>query len=249
MKNFIITLLAYQLIFIFISCDKSSTGSNSKKELKPNQIIQLSIKEPSGLTYSSENKTLFTVRDGNSGKIYELTTGGRVLRKIQTGSIDLEGITLNATRDTILVVEEKSRAIARYTLTGTLIDKIQVPLNPSEPNGLEGIAIHPITKHIFVVNEKKPRLLLELTAKGHLVATHSIDYADDLSGLCFDTNSNNLLLVSHESQSLFTIDLTGKMLSSWKIPVEKAEGVVRGQNGLLYIVCDRTSQLYIFELN
>lgn len=115
-------------------------------------------------------------------------------------------------------------------------------------NGLEGIAIHPTTKHIFIVNEKQPRILLELTPTGKFVSSNVINFADDLSGLCFMPGTNRLLLVSHESHSLFEIDLSGKMLRSWKLPVEKAEGVAIDQNGLVYIVCDKTGKLFIFEL-
>jgi hypothetical protein len=41
---------------------------------------------------------------------------------------------------------------------------------------------------------------------------------------------------------------SGTLLRSWKIPVEKSERVAVDQSGLVYIICDRASQLFIFDL-
>jgi uncharacterized protein YjiK len=233
----------------FISCEKSGTGSNQNNDLKPKMIIQLSIPEPSGLTYNNTTGNLYTVTDGDFGKIYETTTSGKLVRTIYTSCKDMEGIAINSSNDTLFIVEEEKCNIVKYTLQGQLTGKILVPVTREGQNGLEGIAIHPTMKHIFIVNEKRPRILLELTPTGKVVTLTKISFADDLSGLCFVPGTDHLLLVSHESHSLFEIDLSGKMLRSWKIPVEQAEGVAIDQNGQVYIVCDKTSQLYIFDLN
>jgi len=237
------------IVACLLQCDRSTTNSEAGDKLTPELVILLDLSEPSGLAYNPATGTLFTVRDGKSGKIYELTTAGKVVRTIKTSSQDIEAITINIRHDTLLVAEEQNRTIAKYTLAGHLAGKIAVPISATGSNGLEGIAIHPRTGHIFVVNEKHPRLLMEMTPSGRQVAAHHIGYAKDLSGLCFNEQTNHLMLLSHESRMLFEIDLSGNKVSSWKLPVEKAEGVAMDEAGRVYIVCDKTSKLYIFELN
>ena len=232
----------------FIGCNNSNPGSIQGKPLEPANIYQLSVNEPSGLTYNSTTGNLYTVEDGNKGQIYEISTTGVLLRTINVDGDDMEGITINSTNDTLFVVEEGNRAVVKYTLDGRNSGRFTVFVSGASTNGLEGIAINPTTKHIFVLHEKDPRELIELTATGSKIRTIDISFADDLSGLCFSLSADKLLFVSDESKSLYEIDLDGKLLRYWEIPVEKLEGVAMDQNGLVYIVAESESKLYIFDL-
>ncbi len=56
-----------------------------------------------------------------------------------------------------------------------------------KPNkGLEGITYNPQNNSFFVVNEKKPGLLLEIDSKGKTINKNELKFASDYSGLFFN---------------------------------------------------------------
>ena len=65
----------------------------SMQNLFAKEKVIAKIPEASGIVYSQKSDTLFVVND--EGKIYEITTNGKLVKKLNIGKYDFEGITID----------------------------------------------------------------------------------------------------------------------------------------------------------
>lgn len=222
--------------------------------LNPSASYVIPVNEPSGAVYNETNHTLYTHSDGQNSTIYQMTIHGVVLDSFIVYGNDFEGITINAGQDTLYLVEEATSRIEKYILTGNFTGAFQVNVNPGldNNNGLEGITIDPATGHIFVVKEKDPVLLVELSQAGNELSRDTLDFLSsyDASGITVHPQWNNLFILSHEGHAIYETTKNGKLLRSWSIPVEKAEGITFNTTlDTIYIVDDLNNTLYVFPFH
>ncbi|MHC4883792.1 MAG: SdiA-regulated domain-containing protein [Planctomycetota bacterium] len=138
--------------------------------------------------------------------------------------------------------------------------------------GLEGIAWDGKRQCLFVVKEGDPCLLIELAADLASILSHrelgaesgfvdeaGDDAALDLSGLCYDPRRERLWVLSHQLSRVFLYNVEANRAEvSFPLtytkggkekPIKQAEGVALSPDGeSLYIVCDRKTCLYRFEI-
>jgi hypothetical protein len=144
------------------------------------------IPEPSGLAFNRKNNTLMVVSDAKSD-IFEIDFSGSIKNKIATTSTDLEGVAITQNGDTLYVVEERNQRVVSYAKNGQRLNSISVRVATSDNSALEGIAIDN-RRHLFVLNEKSPRLLLEFVGSAE-VSRKEITAVKDLSGICYDESN------------------------------------------------------------
>jgi uncharacterized protein YjiK len=114
-------------------------------------------------------------------------------------------------------------------------------------SGLEGITSGPVTGHFYVVQEKDPARLVEVDAAGRIVAMRGVDYLLDLSGIDYDSVTDQLLIVSDQSAKIAWTNRAGDLVSSRSIAVTKAEGVALDRaRGRIYVVSDDEQKFYEF---
>ncbi len=208
----------------------------------------VTLGEPSGLTYDPKTDTLWAVSDGGDG-IYQIDKQGKVLKKLDTPSHDLEGIAYNPNTDTFLLAEERNREIVEINRQGKVLRTIKVPVKWRFwhiNHGIEGVSYDPETGHIFVVNEKSPRAVMELDESGKITKSFDVDEADDLSGIFWDGTSGKLLVLSHESKRVMEFTPDGELTGLFQIDVPQAEGITRDANGNIYIICETSRMLYVY---
>jgi len=241
-----------KLFFIFgillsgIACQDSET---SEPALKLLSSYDLDVPEPSGLSFTAGNVALYTVSD-ETGNYYKITLQGKLLGKTSCNGIDLEGITYDETTETLWLIEEGARALVNVDLQGNVLKRktLDIPAYSSN-NGLEGITLNTDNGHIFCLNEKNPSLLLELDENLTIINEYNLGFANDYSGIFYDSLEKVLWIVSDESSSVNKCDLTGKLIETYHIGVNQAEGiVVDSKNAKLYVVSDSAEKLYVFEL-
>jgi len=157
MKN-IITISLLSLLVV-TSCKKDTVKIDKK--------TKLSIAEPSGLCFDINSNNLWTVSD-DSGDVYKIDPTGKVIETIDFNGDDLEGVAIDPTGDYLYVVEEViekiGRRIVKIDMTGKVILSKVIDVPNNESDGLEGITINPKNGNVYVVNEKSPGVLIELTA-------------------------------------------------------------------------------------
>jgi uncharacterized protein YjiK len=77
-----------------------------------------------------------------------------------------------------------------------------------------------------------------------------ISTALDYSGMDYNELENELWIVSDEDKKMFRYDLSGAVLDSYPINVDKAEGIAYDSfNNLIYIVSDSADSLFVYRLN
>ncbi|MFQ5957159.1 MAG: SdiA-regulated domain-containing protein [Candidatus Brocadiales bacterium] len=213
------------------------------------ETYTVGAREPSGLAYDPTDDTLWVVEDRGGG-IYKIQKRGEdILGAIVFTSEDLEGIAYNPSSKTFFLAEERKRFILEIDKKGTLLKTIDVPIEYDKTdvnNGFEGVTFDPASKHLFVVNEKNPVAVLEVTHDAEIVNSFEVD-VKDLSGICLDNRTGNLLVISHESQMVMEFTKDGKLVSSFMLDVSKPEGIAIDNDGLLYIICEETQHLYVYQ--
>ncbi len=216
----------------------------------PVQKVDLALREPSGLVYNAQTGNLFTHNDDNNANIFEISNTGVVVDSLIVNGNDFEGITINASYDTLYIVEETAFKIAKYLLDGTRVGEIDVSHDPALTDGLEGIVIDPDNGHIFVLQEKNPSQLIELSPNGSELNRVTLNFSDDVSGITIHPVWKTLFIVSDQGYSLNEVSKTGQHLRSWQIPLDQVEGVTFGADEhTIYMVADRGNKFYEFAFN
>lgn len=235
-----IRILLLCFINLFISCN---IGGAPKDTLSIYDSYKLKISEPSGITYF--NNYLYIVSDTN-GIIYRTDLKGTIVEEIKTGFKDLEGVAVDNSGELFVVSETKRILVSIEKLYETR-KKFNVKGTQKLKNsGLEGLSFNPKNNTFYVVNEKAPKQILNISKKGKVLSTVEINFVKDLSGISIDDSGDSLWLLSDESQKIVNISKKGKLLRSYKIPVKKAEGIVVVKNKI-YVVSDSQKKLYVFK--
>ena len=191
------------------------------------------LTEPSGLALSPERHSLWTVSD-DTKKIFKLSLRGK-LEKEHSFKIDekgLEGITLDPTTDTLLVVKEESneiltvslpseKVVSRDSLPGMAgFSEIERHFSAGGANkGLEGITFNQSTGTFFLLKEGEPGLMIEVSKDlGSILGAQVLDAtkgfvdddvdgaAIDFSGIQYDATRSQFWIVSDKAKRLFLYD-------------------------------------------
>jgi len=241
---------AYLAIFYCISLMASSCHEKkeeSEKNLSFSIAEEIPVPEPSGLDISFDEKAFWVVSDQNS-KVYLIDSLGKEIKSFLISGEDLEGITI-VTDSTLAVVLERTNEIVIVDTSGKELNRAAINLKGEFNSGLEGITYNPKEKKYYILNEKKPRLLITLDENLIELARDTIDVAKDVSGIFFDNTDNTLWILSDESQRIFKTDLSGIPIEEFKIKVAQPEGITMNKSRTkLFIVSDKTESLYVFEL-
>ena len=239
-------LYVFFTAFIAIAC-KEVKNENSPELLTFYIAEPIPVPEPSGLDLSFDEKAFWIVSDQDS-KVYLIDSWGRKSKSFEVEGEDIEGITV-VTDSTIAIVLERTREVVILDTAGKELKRASLNLDGDLNSGLEGITYNPKEKNFYVLNEKKPRLLLTLDENLVELKRDTLNFAKDFSGLFFDGNDNTLWLLSDENQKIYKTDLSGKVIREYRIKVKQPEGITLNKDRTkLYIVSDITGNLYVFSL-
>jgi uncharacterized protein YjiK len=133
--------------------------------------------------------------------------------------------------------------------SGKELKRTSLDLEGELNSGLEGITYDRKEKKFYLLNEKKPQLLITLDKNLVELKRDTINFSKDVSGIFFDGNDNTLWILSDESQSIYKTDLSGNPIEEFKIKITQPEGItINKTRTKLYIVSDKTENLYVFDL-
>ena len=221
----------------------------------------------SGLTYHAERNTLFSVIN-RPPQIIELRTDGTLLRTIAVrGVIDLEGIT-HIRDNQFFIADEATHQLIHIEINDgqSEIDasdrpRIGLAIDQAQNTGFEGISWDHSQRRLFVVKEKQPLRLLELSGLDTLLGSRQIDLQirewvpsssaalmiSDLSSLTYHEESGNMLILSDESRLIVELGshkrASGLLVlqRGWhglKNDVPQAEGICVGRSGEIYVISE-----------
>jgi len=206
------------------------------------------VPEPSGLDLSYDEKGFWMVSDQNS-KVYLIDSWGKEIKSFEVNGYDLEGITV-VNDSTIAIVLERTREVVVLDTAGNELKRVSLNLEGELNSGLEGITYNPEKKKYYVLNEKKPTLLLTLDENLVEQKRDTLNFAKDFSGIFFDYVDNTLWILSDESKRIYKTDLSGSPIEEFKINVDQPEGITLNKSRTkLFLVSDVTGNLYVFILD
>ncbi|WP_085641564.1 SdiA-regulated domain-containing protein [Marivita geojedonensis] len=188
----------------------------------PLYLPEIGLDEPSGLSVDDKGKGFWIVSD-NTKAVFWLDAGGGLQRQYEDPRLhDLEGIALDAENKRLLLVSEETASLIEVGLQpphpisrrplSEMVSYIDLEeVLPDRRNGLEGITIDPLTGTVFVVSERDPKLLIEISSDlESVVGVHDLDRVpvpkesnhDDVSGIVMDTLRNGFWVVSDTGRSV-----------------------------------------------
>jgi len=248
--NFKILIIVF-ISFLSLSCDisDSTTEPQDQFSLVLDYQIGLSIEEPSGLTYDPNTQTLWTVNDPDNNKIYNISLEGELLETLSFTGDDLEGVAFDISTNTLWVADELTSEIINVSLQGDELQRIALPVSQySSGSGLEGLCMGN-SGDFYLLKEKNPGFFIEVSPEFTILSETEITFADDFSGICYDSTRDGFWIVSDESEMLYLWDLTNGVREEYPLDFSKAEGVVYiAETSSFYIVSDSEQKLYKFDL-
>lgn len=254
-----ILIIIYLPVFCFIwgACT-TETGSSGEvsaySDIRLLAEYSLDFGGPSGLSYDTITNSLWAVSDRPNGGIYNITTKGNIINHIEFESDDLEGIIFDSESNSFWVVEERLRQILNISKSGDLLQKVQLHIDGESANdGPEGITKNPNNGHFYIVNEQNPRQLHELNPAMEIINTTNITFKgifkmDDLSGISYNQQENNLWIVSDSSEKIVVLDLNGRPVKAFDIGVFDAEAIaLNSSERIVFILSDSNKKLFVFN--
>ncbi len=235
-------------ILISLGLFAASLPAKTLPKLKLIKSLTINIPEPSGLSFSMDQQSLWSVSDQN-GMAYSLSFDGKILSQIKTGGKDLEGIVSHDDLNGACLVEERAREIVCYDQSWKVLKRKKIAFKGASNSGFEGITYNPSNRHFYIVNEKSPAVIIELNNDLEMLQTYKFDKALDLSDIFFDNHQQKFWIISHESQAVFETDLNFQIINQFMIPeVVQGEGIsVDSINRRIFIVSDKDSKFFTFE--
>jgi len=236
------------IALLFFSCNKKETRVQYSA-IQFVKEVSLVVSEPSGLAYVNSDKNSFYTVSDNTSMIYKLSWTGALIGTLDYKGDDLEGITVDSETGDIYIVEERLRDVVKLNSKGVEVKRFHLDIEENNENsGLEGIAFNSDNRHLYILNEKDPGLLIEINENGKVLNRTELDFAFDYSGIYYENIEKKLWIVSDQSRTISKCDLNGEKIESYKISDRKAEGItVDAVNKKVYIVLDGQDKLQVYS--
>lgn len=228
------------------------------------------VENASGAAYSSATKTVFVILN-DPCLIVELGPEGAQRRRISLpGFNDTEGIA-HIGGNHFFVVEERRGNLCQIQIGPRTTS---VPYNSAKRIyvegdgknlGLEGVAFDLKNKRAFLVKEKSPRKIYQVSGPagrgGNAKFSVPFDLeknslgCDDVSDIYFDPKTGHLLILSDESKCVVECTVEGRQIGRLKLKdghaglketLKQPEGITMDNAGNLYIVSEPNT-LYVFK--
>ena len=210
------------------------------------ESYEMSIYEPSGLSYSPDKESLYTVSD--RGMVYQISLTGNTLRELSFTGDDLEGITVDPLTSDIYICEERKGNLVKLNNAGVAQSSYNILNNPGN-TGLEGLTYNKNLDEFYMLKEMSEGLLIKYSANNNTITQIKLDFAHDYSGIYYNNISNKLWIVSDESKSLTQCTLEGVKIKTYELPISGVEGiVVNDDETVAYVVSDPNNKLYKIDL-
>jgi uncharacterized protein YjiK len=235
-------------------------------------IDQQRLREPSGICYHGQRRTLFVVSD--EGELAEIKTDGTPVANWMIRG-DLESIDVVPETGLLYVGIEGEDVILEFDPEKGAVTR-RFPIerafegNPeflkrqmtSYDNGIESIAFVPDRRHpeggtFFIGNQWDPPMVMEVliplkSVRAEEAAARIIRVLpylmDDPAAMYYDSKTGRLNIVSDADNILIEVTREGKIVKQYAFLGNDQEGVCRDDQGYLYIAQDSGGILRVRDL-
>ncbi len=240
-------VLAFFVLLFIYSCKSSTENEISDPHLELIATYPLEIEQPSDITFNSDY-TAYWIVGGGKEKIYKTDLNGNILQTLSFKGEDPEGIYYDGVSQTLWITEEELREVVQLDLNGNELARYKTNITGTSNNGFEGIVFDD-EKNIYLANEKNPRKIIVFNKNFNKLREIDFDYAEDLSGLYYNTSTKNFFVLSDESKALFVWNTENKLIDKFDLPFTKSEGITANPStNKIIIVNDSLNTMYEYEL-
>jgi len=114
-----------------------------------------------------------------------------------------------------------------YEIAAGSVEKHKIAYENTEDNsGLEGVLYNTHDGSIFILNEKNPGLMMQLSSDFSIIKSYNLSFASDYSGIWFKQNKNELWIVSDQKIKVNHCSISGSLVKSYSVNINKTEGIV-----------------------
>ena len=263
----IVKLIIMFMIIIPFGCSKvSHQQSVSPSIIFPykwvGSIDKIKFKEPSGICWHSQRKTLFVV--GDQGDICEIKPDGTLISQKRIRSADFEGITHDPSTGLLYIAVEGEESIIElnpetlevlreFSLPRKFDDKVVIK---SGGQGIEALAFVPNMAHpeggtfcvanqSFSTNDKddiSAIFVVELPLRSKIVEPKLLNYFNpgiiDVSGLHYSPVDGHVFVISDACNIILEYSSEYKLLKEFAFPGNDQEGIAVDDANFVYIAQD-----------
>jgi uncharacterized protein YjiK len=227
------------------------------------------VRNISGLSYNRTRNSLFLVMNDPCYVLEFDLRKNEVQRYIYLdGFDDTEDLVwLNNNRFAIVEERRQNLVLINLPTMGSFVanlvqsvdykNGVKYNIDPVDAGnvGLEGVTFDSLTKRFFVVKEKTPSKLYEVTEPtfGVPTVTNPFDLdannfgCTDFSGIHYEPKSKHFLILSDEGKAVIETTQDGTEVSRLSLSgLQQPEGIAMGPDGTLYIASEPSS-LYFFR--
>lgn len=234
------------LSFLALSCKSQNEIVTPKAEFKLVNSFSLQLYEPSGLAFDETENALWLVC-GRDQRVYKIDLMGNIIQKLNYVGDDLEGIAYDLRDKTLWVVEERTREVVHLNANGNELLRMPIAIDGAVNNGLEGICFDD-QWNMFVLNEKKPGVLLELNQDFSIHKKHDLEFALDYSDVNYNDMVKNFYILSDESKAIFVWNSKDGIKAKFDLPWTKGEGIAVNKTAdRIFIANDSLATLFEFQ--
>lgn len=242
----IMNSIAKFLVFVVLSlvaCRPEPLNIDYSKIL---DTYELTINEPSGLSFSFDESSFFVVSD--QGMLYQISTTGSLIKEFTYTGNDFEGVTIDQENSSIYLCEEGSGKLLKLDLNGNEQESFAI-LDESGNTGIEGLTFNRELNEFYLLKEKNEGLLIKFSIESNIKKEIILNFANDYSGIFYNEMTDKLWIVSDESKTITQCDLDGNKIKSISIPISGMEGIVVNEDETeAYVVSDPNKKLYLINL-
>lgn len=268
-------------LYFYLKSQINASAWQGKSLWLPDYKVRIDAKPIAGLeqnlssiVYDHDQDRLLAISNGPS-ELVALNKSGEILAHYPlVGFGDIEGIGYMGD-GMVVMADERAQELSFIRLPNepgeVNIEDAQylaLGINLNGNKGFEGVSYDAANDRLFIVKERDPRQLYEVTGvkaslEGGLQLrindlTHWIDekvFATDLSAVHYDPNTGHLAILSDESKLLVELSGEGKFVSfrtflggfsDLKSTAPQAEGVTMDREGNLYMVSE-PNLFYMFS--
>lgn len=221
-------------------------GTSANLQLIAEYLID--VKEPSGLSLAKDGQSLWTVSDDN-GEVVQLDLEGKVLKRFQSGLRDLEGVTTLG-HERLALLSEHSREVVITDLEGGVLKRAKFDLGSGRNKGPESVTFNETESVYYILRELSPGVLLTIDEDLQEVERRQLDFAKDYASMSYEPVRGHLWVMSEQSKAIYVLNMDLKIQTVFSMDIVQPEGMtVDYDRRRIWVVCDKTSKLYVFSFS
>ncbi len=128
------------------------------------------------------------------------------------------------------------------------MERVELDLSQINGGGLEGLCLGN-SGEFYLLKENNPGLFIEVAANFTTIQETVLTFADDYSGIYYDTSRDAFWIISDESEKLFLWNGLDGVSLEFNLSAKKFEGIYFSEeDNKFYLVNDDQEKLFVYEL-